>query len=1054
MKKKLFFVPVLLGMLISSCGGGDTPHAPEPPKKDFVDVYFDDVTITYDGQEHILGEVRGAPEDTSITYTNRNSYIDAGSYVATALLVKDGYNNKTLTATLTIELAEFEDSSMSDLTINYDGKEHKYDIEPSGPTITGGCTLTYHLYNEAEEEVFTAVDAGTYRVSVTVSKTNFVSKTFTNTLTIKPIEFSGITLSGKSVKYNGSDQSSVIALNGTLPEGTTTSRTITNSAGDEVDEAVLPDTYRITYTLTNKNYVTKSYRADLIIGRASLPNFTLSPISGTYDGHDFVNDIDLSFVPDYATATIRLRKNNEEVYEAILPGEYTYSVILSATGYYDAVNSSTITIEELEYNDDLSYDSKVVAYDGLDHFNDIQLVGTIPSTATKEVVVLNESGVTVTEAKEVGRYSYSLTLSAPGYPTKEFSAYLTIMTLKEEIPVIKGGDGFYFKNKLDNDYLYKYDSSNGISKVSSSIVSSFESRNGDTITYFVNKTLLGSSIRQISSGTLSTIYSEAGIQSYCPWTSNKAFFSIKNTFSSDKNGIYLLDTTDSDSEPVITKLFSGKAKELRLMDDIYLMFINESDNDRLYGLDLNNEYNWFTVTEESIHEYLLMGSTIYLSINGKANDSIGMIKDFHLSSDVVTLSNMAGQKFNYLNGYLYFIAKDWATLVHPEWKGVWKLNTYSKAVEQIYSYENVNDIAIDDADNFMYIDSQNYHLYKYQLSTKTLTNLMASFEPTDNSPTGKGKSISYEKERSVYYINPRADFTLFCYDWDTKVNQQITSEKVVDFSIIGDTIYYNLVTNLTNNDLYKMNLDGKSDPVKISTNDLREVVSDGQYLYGVHYNFVGTAAGLARMDLDGSNYVKFSEINGAKNLAIKNGKLYFINVNIIGSDYIEYIDLSLINPEVEDQNLKSTKIDKLGHVKQFAFDDNDNLIYIYSYLTTNSVRRTTLSSLGSTYVDIAKANTKAEEIYVTGLSVYYFNSYSSGDDYSKMGLYSVYSEAEKDGTATKYVGSYLYGTFNYYMSSFAFAWDDLIFMNYFNGEGNCYIYKYDSRHGGVSLLYK
>ena len=1051
MKKKLsIFVPILLGLSLSSCGGGDNPPPPEPQKEDFVDVYFDDVTITYDGQDHILGEVRGAPEGTTITYTGREYHIDVGSYEATALLVKEGYNDKTLTATLTIDPAEFENASMSDLEINYDGKEHKFDMEPVGPTITGGCTLTYHLYNEAEEEVFTAVDAGSYRVTVTVSHPNFISKTFEATLTIKKINFPEITVKGKTVTYDGKDHFNDITYNGELPEGTTVTTRVFNSQLYEVTEAILPDTYRVTLIFKNKNYNTASYNAELNIERDRFPDHTLETISGTYDGHDFSKDFDLSFVPDFASYNAVVKQNDVIVNEAVLPGEYSYTLVLYATGYYNRYYYSTITIEELEYNDDLTYESKVVAYDGLDHINDIQLVGTIPSSATKEVVVLNDKNVVVTEAKEVGRYSYTLTLNAPGYPTKEFSAYLTIMTPKAETPVIKGADGFYFKNKLDNDYLYKYDSANGIAKVSSSNVATFESRNGDATTYFVNKSLLGSSIKQISGGTLSTIYSDSGIQSYCPWTSTKSFYSIKKTFSSDDNGIYLLDTTDSSSEPVVTKVFSGKAKELRLMDDIYLMFINESDNDRLYGLDLTNQYNWFTVTEESIHEYLLMGSTIYLSINGKANDSIAMIKNYHTSSDVITLTNMAGHKFNYLNGYLYFIAKDWATLVNPEWKGVWKLNTYSKAVEQIYSYENVNDFAIDDADNFMYIDSENYHLYKYQLSTTTATDLMASFEPADNAPTGKGKTLSYEKERSVYYINPRADFTLFSYDWDTKVNQQITSEKVVDFSIIGDTIYYNLVTNLVNNDLYKMNLDGKSDPVKLTTNDLREVVSDGQYLYGIHYNFAGTAGGLARMDLDGSNYVKFSEVNGAKNLAIKNGKLYYINDNLLTTDYVEYIDLSLIDPEVEDQKLKGTKLSNLGNVKQFAFDDNDNLIYIYS----NCIRRTTLQSAGASYVEIARNNTKAEEIYVTGLAVYYFNSYSSGEDYTKMGLYKVSSEAEKDGTAVKHVGSYLYSTFYYYMSSFAFAWDDLIFMNYFNGEGNCYIYKYDSRHGGVSLLYK
>ncbi len=86
MKKKiLFLIPALLGMFLSSCGGGSSSGGGgggNPPKQDFVGVSFQSATYTYDGNSHILGEVTGAPENTTITYTGREVYVNAGVYEA------------------------------------------------------------------------------------------------------------------------------------------------------------------------------------------------------------------------------------------------------------------------------------------------------------------------------------------------------------------------------------------------------------------------------------------------------------------------------------------------------------------------------------------------------------------------------------------------------------------------------------------------------------------------------------------------------------------------------------------------------------------------------------------------------------------------------------------------------------------------------------------------------------------------------------------------------------------------------------------------------------
>lgn len=143
-KKLLFLVPALLGMFLSACntsssssttsGGGS-----DLEKSEFTGVTFESASYVYDGHPHILDEVSGAPENTTIAYTGRNEYTNVGTYNASAKLVKEGYNDKTLNATLTITPATFTGYSYESKSVKYDGAEHINDIQLVG-TFPWGTT--------------------------------------------------------------------------------------------------------------------------------------------------------------------------------------------------------------------------------------------------------------------------------------------------------------------------------------------------------------------------------------------------------------------------------------------------------------------------------------------------------------------------------------------------------------------------------------------------------------------------------------------------------------------------------------------------------------------------------------------------------------------------------------------------------------------------------------------------------------------------------------------------------------------------------------------------
>ena len=195
-KKVLFLIPALVGMLLTACGGGGGSSTPSdnpggesetrgyPAKTDFTDVEFASASYVYDGQPHILGEVTGAPENTTITYTGRSEQTNVGTYNASAELVKEGYNDKTLNATLTITPATFTGYTYESKSVKYDGAEHINDIQLVG-ILPQGTTTTETVKNSNNETVTSAIEVGTYTYTCVVSNSNYNTLTLNATLTIK-----------------------------------------------------------------------------------------------------------------------------------------------------------------------------------------------------------------------------------------------------------------------------------------------------------------------------------------------------------------------------------------------------------------------------------------------------------------------------------------------------------------------------------------------------------------------------------------------------------------------------------------------------------------------------------------------------------------------------------------------------------------------------------------------------------------------------------------------------------------------------------------------------
>ena len=733
-------------------------------------------------------------------------------------------------------------------------------------------------------------------------------------------------------------------------------------------------------------------------------------VSYVYDGQPHILG-EVTGAPENTTISYTGRSEQTNV------GTYNASAKLVKEGYNDKTLNATLTITRATFTG-YTYESKSVKYDGAEHINDIQLVGTLPQGTTTSETVKNSKNETVTSAIEVGTYTYTCVISNSNYNTLTLNATLTIKAQKKDMPVFVASDGtIYFANGLHNSYLYSL-SGEELKLIDYSSPKEFNKYSPSTALFIAGSTLLNS-VKEVSGGSSSSLYTDSNIDDFVK-QSDSVYYYSSNALKASKSGIYKVDATDSSNEPVVTRVFEGKSDNLAIYGG-YLYFTNGNDHNYVYKMNLSNGATSL-VMEEKVHEFTIINNKLYCTVNGLLNDYIGYLDLSGSATEPTKLTNAAGEFLTVKNGYLYYNYTDLFSAVDDSVKGIWRISTSGGDPEQLLANDGVNGFDVESSTSLVYVDSTDLHLYRYNISSHNRIDLLNGFVAPESTPLNTGgQTISLGTK--TYYLNMYAGKTLYCYDESSKRSSQLTTNKVEDFYIYNGIMYFNQVTMLTNNDLYIVNLTLGGEAEKVNSNDVRNMVSDGTYLYATHYNWAGTAGGMSRMKLDGTEYVKFSEVNGAKNLTIKDGKLYYINCSA-GQDngYIEYVTLSDITPSTED--LDGTRLsNNIKNVKQFAFDGN-NIFYIYNGTIDNSVRRTDFTSLNEG-TKLASSKTNPNEILLNGDYVYYYSYAASAQ--SSAGFYKVSKTATNDGTQELLVG---YDS-KYYGSNLSISdAGNLYFLNY------------------------
>ena len=408
--------------------------------EEFTGLKFDDKSFVYDGTPYSLS-VENLPDGAVVTYEGNNT-TDAGVYTVKATVKKEGFVDKELTATLTIEKAESVITADDVQTVEYDGEP----VTVSASLNHSGASLTYEPasgfteygeyevkikaaesanYKAAEKTVklrvlpksgesefenlvfsdayfkydgqeksievqnlpegafviyenASAADKGEYIAKAIVAKEGYKAVELTAKLTIGDANYTFENLEFKDAVLQYNGQPQSIYVSN-LPEGAT----VEYSGNGKVNLG----TYTVTATVKKENYDTVTLSAKLTIMKGMIKNVTFEDGNFVYDGTE--KSIYASSYPD--GATVKYTGNKQ-----INAGKYLVKVEIEAYGYVKYTDTAMMYINKAE---------TVITAEDNQEFDCDGLYHEVEATINHDETVLSR----LVEIAAPGTHSYTLT---------------------------------------------------------------------------------------------------------------------------------------------------------------------------------------------------------------------------------------------------------------------------------------------------------------------------------------------------------------------------------------------------------------------------------------------------------------------------------------------------------------------------------------------------------------------------------------------------------------------------------------------------------------------
>ena len=836
--------------------------------------------------------------------------------------------------------------------------------------------------------------------------------------------FTGITFDNLTVVYDGE--------NHILPEvtGVPAGATVTYTGREEKKNA---GTYPATAKITKSGYNDLTLNATLTINKATFTGITFSNSTLTYDGNEHIL-AEVTGAPSFATVNYSGRASKTNA------GTYPATATISAQNYNDLTLNATLTINKATFNN-LTFEDDSFDYDGSPH--SISISGIVPSTASV-VYTSDVNGITNT-ATEIGTYNITATVSDINFNTLVLEAVLKITADDDERILAISGSTLFFENAIHKDYFYMYNFSDGqILRVENSKIKDIDATTNNQVVYVSDATLF-SALKTAAYDTVGQTVSHDSLlnksASYVQYGGTNTFYYVINGLTNNNSGIYKVDT--SGSEPVITLLSTGKAKYLKLYGG-YLYFADAANGNKLSKINTTTaEQARTVVVDEKINNLYEYEGVLYFTINKTLGNYIA---SYNISSGVTRkLTQDAGSDMVVVGDYLYYINVDKLT-TKIKGDGIYKvLKSPSVDINSsgtlVVEDPGMGLISLTAYNNtyLVYYDVNGYKLMKYNISTQTSQNILEGFvAPADPTPNSLGSQTACI-DNCVYYLDIWDGKTLHLYNPQTANNFRITADKVKAFYFIGDYIYLNVVTFGVNNNTYRINYKTCDVPELINTYDSVNIVSDGTYIYYVKNNGSGVATEIHKANMDGTNDICIYEY-GVSCLELYNGALYFEGKTSATSyQYILKIDnVASVNSAVA----RSTSLKLNDNARATYLKIIDGVIYYRNTKGTNSLAR--INPDGTNLVEVAVGNNvDVCEIMSDGTYIYYFNEYTSQNDYD---IYKI-DKNSVSGTATRL-------TTGVYSSSGCICGNKIYYVNYNLGGtlGDSHLYCVSISGGDPELI--
>lgn len=662
----------------------------------------------------------------------------------------------------------------------------------------------------------------------------------------------------------------------------------------------------------------------------------------------------------------------------------------------------------------LNKENLSLTYDGKNHYGDITVIGK-PETATvtKKVV---KSGKEVTECIDIGTYNFTFLVTDKNYEDLHLTATLKITGEKDDMPILSLNSKIYFSNGLDSKQIYTYDTTKTTENISNVSYNSAKQiiKYGNK-SLVLAKSLLGTSIKTIdSSNNIETYYYDPSIN--CIATDGTNIYFATNYLTNDKSGIYKLvesNTDDSDtSNDSVTalQLYSGKAQYLTYANN-NLYFADGRNSNKLSYISASRTTSTEIASvvsldgkEEKITNMIANSNNLYFNVDNLTGD---YLCKYNTSTKTKTkLTTSCGDYLTIAGNYLYFSNID---LLNSNvfGKGIYKVKidgSESTGIGTIVvpTTYSINSLCYEN-NHLYFIDGADLHLKDYSISAKTVTDLLSNFEIPEHPYHNMGGQ-QQEVNGKIYYLNMQRGKTLCVYDPVNKTNSQLTTEKVANFSVVGDYIYLNTITYFVNNDLYRFNYKTGGYLEKITSDSATEVVGDSDFIYYAKDNAAGKSTSIERVNLSTNETTQIYS-KGVSNLRLIDDILYCED----GGEVLKF-DVS----DTTKSSYTPTKISDLKHVDYFEIE-NDTIYYSYTFLASNSLRKATNE------IKLASKSVDPIEMQIVGNKIYFLSDTAIASD---DGLYVVNDKTvSTEDTHSLVIANsniqdmYIYNNYLYYLSS-------------------------------------